>query len=106
MRNQQTRPSIFLARGARRRGLRHVTGVSSAVAVGLSALLLGALAEAPGLAAGPPGGSRPADTAVGRAATHLTWSACPYPGSPPSLQCASLRVPIDYAHPHGRHTTV
>ena len=27
------------------------------------------------------------------------WRACPYPGVPAALQCATLTVPVDYAHP-------
>ena len=34
----------------------------------------------------------------------LVWGACPYPGVPPALQCATLTVPLDYAHP-GRAKT-
>ena len=29
----------------------------------------------------------------------LVWRACPYPGVPPALQCATLTVPVEYAHP-------
>src|SRR5690348_6705886 len=36
----------------------------------------------------------------------LTWTACPLPGSPAELQCASIQVPVDYAHPHGPSATV
>ncbi|MDX6325646.1 MAG: hypothetical protein QOK15_2000 [Nocardioidaceae bacterium] len=74
--------------------------------MGLCALLVGALTEAPGAAAGAPLASPRPVTAVSRGATPLTWSACPYPGSPASLQCATVKVPLDYAHPQGRQTTV
>jgi pimeloyl-ACP methyl ester carboxylesterase len=34
------------------------------------------------------------------AATHApSWGACPYPDVPAKLQCATLTVPVDYAHP-------
>jgi pimeloyl-ACP methyl ester carboxylesterase len=39
-------------------------------------------------------------------ATTLAWAACPFPGSPEELQCASIQVPVNYAHPHGPTTTV
>jgi pimeloyl-ACP methyl ester carboxylesterase len=50
-----------------------------------------------------------ADTAAPGAAagrTALSWGPCPFPGSPDELQCASLQVPLDYAHPHGPTTTI
>jgi pimeloyl-ACP methyl ester carboxylesterase len=37
--------------------------------------------------------------AGGRAVPTAAWGACPYPGVPAALQCATLTVPIDYAHP-------
>jgi pimeloyl-ACP methyl ester carboxylesterase len=39
-------------------------------------------------------------------AQSLSWTACPFPGSPAELQCASIRVPVDYAHPRGPAATV
>ena len=45
-------------------------------------------------------------TAAPRARSTLRWGPCPFPNSPPELQCASLAVPVDYADPHGRTTTV
>ena len=36
----------------------------------------------------------------------LRWGPCPTPGSPDELQCASLDVPLDYAHPRGPTTTI
>lgn len=33
------------------------------------------------------------------AAQAPAWRACPYPGVPAALQCATLTVPVDYAHP-------
>jgi pimeloyl-ACP methyl ester carboxylesterase len=40
------------------------------------------------------------------AGSSLAWTACPFPGSPAELQCASIQVPVDYAHPRGPMTTV
>ena len=34
------------------------------------------------------------------------WKPCPFPGSPATLECATIAVPLDYAKPHGAHTTV
>jgi pimeloyl-ACP methyl ester carboxylesterase len=31
--------------------------------------------------------------------SSIAWGACPYPGVPAALQCATLTVPLDYAHP-------
>ena len=45
-----------------------------------------------------------AASATAAAAQTLVWRACPYPGVPAALQCATLTVPIDYAHP-GRGST-
>ncbi len=33
------------------------------------------------------------------AAQAPVWGACPYPGVPATLQCATLTVPVDYSHP-------
>jgi pimeloyl-ACP methyl ester carboxylesterase len=38
-------------------------------------------------------------SATAAAAQAPAWRACPYPGVPATLQCATLTVPIDYAHP-------
>ena len=38
-------------------------------------------------------------SATAAPAQALVWRACPYPGVPPALQCATLTVPVDYAHP-------
>ncbi|MFB7595877.1 alpha/beta hydrolase [Streptomyces sp. NPDC056160] len=42
----------------------------------------------------------------GQPAAALHWRACPFPGAPKELRCASIRVPVDYAHPEGPTTTV
>ncbi|MEV5880216.1 alpha/beta hydrolase [Streptomyces sp. NPDC052101] len=39
-------------------------------------------------------------------ASSLNWTACPFPDSPAELQCASIQVPVDYAHPHGLKATI
>jgi pimeloyl-ACP methyl ester carboxylesterase len=57
----------------------------------MAAALVAATFTTPAEAAGPPA---------------LAWAACPYPGAPAALQCASIRVPVDYAHPHGPTTTI
>jgi pimeloyl-ACP methyl ester carboxylesterase len=36
----------------------------------------------------------------------LAWRACPYPGVPAALQCATLTVPVDYAHPARGNTHI
>jgi pimeloyl-ACP methyl ester carboxylesterase len=66
-------------------------------------ILAGALTMATAIAASPAvAGPRPSPVP----APALTWAACPIPNSPPELQCASIQVPVDYAHPHGPQTTV
>jgi pimeloyl-ACP methyl ester carboxylesterase len=45
-------------------------------------------------------------TATAEPAASLSWTACPFPNSPAELQCASIQVPVDYAHPHGPKATV
>jgi pimeloyl-ACP methyl ester carboxylesterase len=45
-----------------------------------------------------------AASATAPAPQTLVWHACPYPGVPAALQCATLTVPVDYAHP-GRGST-
>jgi pimeloyl-ACP methyl ester carboxylesterase len=71
------------------------------VAVTASAVLLGLTA---------PPGSQAASMAgpAHRAGTErsLTWGPCPYPNSPKTLDCATVAVPLDYAHPHGAQTSV
>jgi pimeloyl-ACP methyl ester carboxylesterase len=56
----------------------------------------------------PAASAAAADTvaAADNPASSLNWTACPFPGSPGELQCASLAVPVDYAHPDGLKTTV
>ena len=45
-------------------------------------------------------------TAAAQARSTVRWGPCPLPGSPAELQCASLAVPVDYADPHGKTTTI
>ncbi len=59
----------------------------------------GTTATAATATAAAPTGSGP-----GTAALH--WRACPFPGAPEELRCASIQVPVDYAHPEGPTTTV
>src|SRR3954468_9761029 len=92
-------------RAPRRRGI-HGIRARSATAIGLSALLCGTLTQAPDLAMGASLGDHAASVAVTPGATPLTWSPCPFPGSPSTLECASIKVPVDYAHPEGRQTSV
>jgi pimeloyl-ACP methyl ester carboxylesterase len=47
-----------------------------------------------------------ADRAAGTGSPGSPWGACPFPDSPAELQCASIQVPVDYAHPHGPTTTI
>jgi len=49
---------------------------------------------------------RRSDEAGVQARQHLHWAPCPYPGAPAALQCASVVVPVDYAHPSGATTKV
>ncbi|MEU6476686.1 alpha/beta hydrolase [Streptomyces sp. NPDC047017] len=45
-------------------------------------------------------------TAPTRSTAALDWKACPFPNAPKALQCASIQVPVDWAHPEGPTTTV
>ncbi|MGW1170234.1 alpha/beta hydrolase [Streptomyces sp. NPDC001153] len=62
----------------------------AAVLCAAAALLAGSLSAAPAGAAPLP---------------HLNWKKCPT-GDYPTLQCASLKVPLDHAHPSGRQITL
>jgi pimeloyl-ACP methyl ester carboxylesterase len=76
--------------------------LSAARRTGLFALAISAavaITTSPAVAA-PRTGSVPAP------APAPVWTACPTEGSPPELQCASIQVPVDYAHPRGPRTTV
>ncbi|WP_051814172.1 alpha/beta hydrolase, partial [Kitasatospora sp. MBT63] len=72
-----------------------------------AALVAAILAPTTATAAGSPeAATAGAVTAAGRPAPPLSWTACPFPGSPAELQCASIQVPVDYAHPGGATATV
>jgi pimeloyl-ACP methyl ester carboxylesterase len=70
--------------------------MTRAIATTATAALVAVTLTAPSAAAAAPDHRPPA----------LTWAACPFPGSPAALQCASIQVPVDYAHPHGPTATV
>jgi pimeloyl-ACP methyl ester carboxylesterase len=57
-----------------------------------------------GSSAAAPPSSTGADSAAGSAGARLSWHSCTSQGA--SLQCASLRVPLDYARPDGRKITL
>ncbi|GHE68532.1 peptidase [Streptomyces longispororuber] len=67
---------------------------------GAAALLAGLVAAVPAAGADP-------RTAPGAPRTHkpLAWKACATPEYP-RLECASLRVPLDHGHRHGRQVTL
>ncbi|MEU3601658.1 alpha/beta hydrolase [Streptomyces sp. NPDC006798] len=46
-------------------------------------------------AAPPPGAAKPKVPA-------LNWTPCAKPGGPPTQECATLTVPVDYREPHGK----
>ncbi|MGW7526089.1 alpha/beta hydrolase [Streptomyces sp. NPDC054783] len=62
----------------------------AAVLCAAAAVLAGSLAPAPAQAA---------------PSANLSWKKCPT-GNYPTLQCASLKVPLDHAHPSGRQITL
>ncbi|WP_426562583.1 alpha/beta hydrolase [Angustibacter sp. McL0619] len=74
--------------------------VPTAVAVGLALVL--AIASVVTTGAGPAAAARSAPVA----AQQLHWTPCPFPDAPAELQCASVAVPLDYAHPGGAKTVV
>ena len=65
---------------------------------GFSAVFASLAVLAAGLSACS-GGSHPAAPAA-RSAGSLSWHNCP--GARGTMRCATLTVPLDYAHPHGR----
>ncbi|MFE2916787.1 alpha/beta hydrolase [Kitasatospora indigofera] len=94
------------------------TGVAATVALLAATLVLPTAAAA---ANGPASDATSTTTAVATAtatataaaaaadelpAPRLDWTACPFPGAPEGLQCASVQVPVDYADPRGAKTTV
>ncbi|MFD5837466.1 alpha/beta hydrolase [Streptomyces collinus] len=75
---------------------------SAAVLCGVTVVLTGTLAAAPANA----GAAHSADTAaLTTAAAKITWKKCGTDDAP-TLQCASLKVPLDYAKPRGKQITL
>jgi len=92
-----------------------VWAIGTAVFVGMALAMppATAIAIGPGpgttLAAGTSTSTADAASEGDKAAAtqaSLNWTACPIPGSPADLQCASIQVPVDYAHPRGPKATV
>ncbi|MCX5215040.1 alpha/beta hydrolase [Kitasatospora sp. NBC_00240] len=80
-----------------------MTGVAATVTLIAATLVL------PTAAAAAATGTAAAATAAAAdelPAAPLNWTACPFPGAPQGLQCASVQVPVDYAHPRGAKATV
>src|SRR5581483_8060931 len=73
-----------------------VAAVAVAIAGGIAGCTAG---SSPGSAAAPVTSSGPAT-----AGAELSWHACNNQGA--QLRCASLKVPLDYAHPGGRKITL
>ncbi|MFI1016642.1 alpha/beta hydrolase [Streptomyces sp. NPDC020965] len=70
--------------------------LAPALAVSMMAALAPALATTPAAAAPSPGAVPPATHAPG----NLTWRGCG-PDLPAALECATVRVPLDYQRPRG-----
>ncbi|NNN35775.1 alpha/beta fold hydrolase, partial [Streptomyces sp. S3(2020)] len=70
----------------------------AAVLCGVSVVVAGSFTALPADAST----SRTADTAQ---AAKLTWKSCATTNYP-TLQCASLKVPLDHHNPHGRQITL
>jgi pimeloyl-ACP methyl ester carboxylesterase len=81
--------------------MRHVLPAAvAAVAVAIAGGIAGCTAgSSPGSTAAPVTSSGPAT-----AGAKLSWHACNNQGA--QLRCASLKVPLDYAHPGGRKITL
>jgi pimeloyl-ACP methyl ester carboxylesterase len=78
---------------------RHPRALTSACLGGLAAVLLAACSGT-----GTGAGSGSATGGAGAALSALHWHSCTAQGAP--MQCASLRVPLDYTHPRGRQITL
>ncbi|GGX72359.1 alpha/beta hydrolase [Streptomyces minutiscleroticus] len=73
---------------------------------GRAAVLCAAAVAAGTLVSAPAAGAAPAPrTAPAASAPSLAWEKCGTKAYP-TLQCASLKVPLDHAHPHGRQITL
>ncbi|MFI6288256.1 alpha/beta hydrolase [Streptomyces sp. NPDC051018] len=71
------------------------------LAVSMMATTAPALASAPATASP----ARSAVPTAAYAAQKVSWSAC-RPDLPPSLECASVKVPLDYRRPHGAQVDI
>ncbi|MEU5160081.1 alpha/beta hydrolase [Streptomyces sp. NPDC020875] len=71
----------------------------------LASLLTAGAAGATGSAGATTVGAGPT-AAAGSAAPALNWTPCAKPGGPPTQQCATLTVPVDYRRPHGPTTSL
>lgn len=93
-------------------GKKAAAGTAAAVTLGLAGAALGtpATAATPRGALGVPGAAHSGPDPAPRPA-GLAWTACPakdpLEGSRlKGLQCTTMRVPLDYARPHGRQITL
>jgi pimeloyl-ACP methyl ester carboxylesterase len=86
--------------------MRHVLPAAmAAVAVALAGGMAGCSAgSSPASTTAPAGSSGSASAGSSSAASSLSWHSCTAQGA--SLQCASLKVPLDYSHPGGRKITL
>lgn len=70
-----------------------------------AAVLCGAAAVVAGTITAAPADASPSPTAPAARAAQLTWKKCGT-ADYPTLQCASLKVPLDHAKPHGEQITL
>lgn len=89
-------------RPPRRRGAALAAGVAALAAFATTALT----APAASAASTASVATAAARTGAGPAVPALHWTSCPYPDAPAELQCASIEVPVDHAHPDGPKATV
>jgi pimeloyl-ACP methyl ester carboxylesterase len=95
----------------RKLGMGRIWAIGTAVLVAAALTVPTATATAAGAGTTGAGTSRSAVAAsagdkAGGGHPTLNWAPCPIPGSPEELQCASIQVPVDYAHPRGPKATV
>ncbi|MFF8872565.1 alpha/beta hydrolase [Streptomyces massasporeus] len=74
---------------------------SAAVLCGATVVLAGTLTAVPANASAP----HSANTALTTAAAKVTWKKCGTDDTP-TLQCGSVKVPLDYAKPRGKQITL
>ena len=77
--------------------MRILVGISRAVALGAALVGVCVVALSAGGVAGASAGSA---HSAGGVSESIHWGACDPPG--PDLQCARIRVPLDWDRPHGR----